>query len=64
MNKKHFLEFTILETNKRFCIDAQAITLIEDCSTYSVLYFGSKPIFIKEIYKEVINRIIKLNELK
>lgn len=61
--RKHFLEFTMLETNKRFCIDAQAITLIEDCSTHSVLYFGSNLIIIKEIYKEVIDKIIKLNEL-
>ena len=63
MSKKHFLEFTMLEKNKRFCIDVQNITAIEDNSTYTVIYFNDKPIFINELYKEVIEKIMKLNEL-
>jgi uncharacterized protein YlzI (FlbEa/FlbD family) len=63
MSKKHFLEFTVLESNTRFCIDVQSIKLIEDCSTYTILYFEGTKIIIKEIYKEVIDKIIKLNEL-
>ncbi len=63
MSKKHFLEFTVLESNRRFCIDVQSIKLIEDCSTHTILYFEGTKIIIKEIYKEVIDKIIKLNEL-
>lgn len=63
MNRKHFLEFTMLEKNKRFCIDVQHIILIEDNSSHTVIYFNDKPIFISELYKEVIEKIMKLNEL-
>lgn len=63
MSKKHFLEFTMLEKNKRFCIDVQHLTAIEDNLSHTVIYFNDKPIFINELYKEVIEKIIKLNEL-
>jgi uncharacterized protein YlzI (FlbEa/FlbD family) len=63
MNKKHFLEFTMLQTNKRFCIDPQSIDMIEDNSSHTVIYCNYKPIFIAELYKEVIERIVKLNEI-
>lgn len=63
MNKKYLLEFTMLENNKTFCIDVQHITLIEDNLSHTVIYFNDKPIFINELYKEVIEKIMKLNNI-
>ena len=59
MERKHFLEFTLLETNRVFCIDIDSVKLIENANSYTILYFNDRPIFIKELYNEVIDRITK-----
>ena len=63
MEKKYFLEFTLLENNRVFCIDINSIKLIESANTYTILYFNDKPIFIKELYFEVLDKIKELNKL-
>lgn len=62
--KKAFLEFRTLEKNTRFAVDIDMIYLIQDKSSYSMIHLKNidDPIAIVDIYKEVQDKIIKLNE--
>lgn len=62
--KKAFLEFRTLEKNTRFAVDIDMIYLIQDKISYSMIHLKGidDPIAIIDIYKEVQDKIIKLNE--
>jgi hypothetical protein len=62
--KKAFLEFRTLEKNTRFAVDIDHIYLIQDKSSFCLIHLKGidDPIAITDIYKEVKDQIIKLNE--